>query len=70
MPEDRKNEADVESSVKGMSRQEFLASVIKNAAIAGTVVAAPKVVDKFLVPPAYAAGSLTTGPPHHPIDRP
>ncbi len=54
--------ADKESAVSGMTRKEFLQKVVKRAAIAGAVVAAPKVVDKFLVPPVYAKVSLTTPP--------
>ena len=50
------------SSVKGLTRKDFLALVLKRATIAGVIVAAPKVVDKFLVPPVYAAASLTTPP--------
>jgi hypothetical protein len=40
-----------------LSREEFLKLVVKRAAIAGTIIAAPKVVDKFLVPPAHAVTS-------------
>ncbi len=40
-----------------MSRKEFLGNVLKKAALAGTIVAAPKVLDKFLVPPVYALSS-------------
>jgi hypothetical protein len=55
------------SSVQGMSRKEFLTTVVKGAAVAGVIVAAPKVVDKFLVPPVYAANSTTAGPPTHDV---
>ncbi|HEY9772522.1 MAG TPA: hypothetical protein V6C81_01800 [Planktothrix sp.] len=40
-----------------ISRKEFLASVIKRATVAGTLLAAPKIIDHFLVPAAYAASS-------------
>jgi hypothetical protein len=62
---DSKESEDRPSAITGMSRKEFLETVIKRATIAGAVIAAPKVVDKFLVPPAYAAVSLTT-PIHSP----
>ncbi|MGH9548217.1 MAG: hypothetical protein ACRD3W_02535 [Terriglobales bacterium] len=42
-----------------VSRKEFLTTLIKRATLAGALLAAPKVVDKFLVPPAYAATSTT-----------
>jgi len=37
-----------------LRRKEFLALVLKRATLAGVVLAAPRVVDKFLVPPAKA----------------
>jgi hypothetical protein len=37
-----------------MSRQEFIEKVIKRAALIGIVIAAPKIIDRFLVPPAFA----------------
>ncbi|GEM_PF-2056636 len=40
-----------------LSRKEFLRTVIRRAAVAGAILAAPRVVDKFLVPPVYAGGS-------------
>jgi hypothetical protein len=36
------------------SRKEFFALVIKRAAVAGVVICAPKIVDKFFLPPAEA----------------
>jgi hypothetical protein len=36
------------------SRKEFFALVIKRAAVAGTIICAPKIVDKFFLPPANA----------------
>lgn len=59
--EDSDNRA---STVAGLTRKEFLTLVVQRAAIAGTVLVAPKIIDKFLVPPVYAANSAnTTGPP-------
>jgi hypothetical protein len=52
------------SCEEGLSRKEFIALVVKRAAIAGAVVAAPKVLDKFLVPPVEALTS--TGGGHRP----
>jgi hypothetical protein len=40
-----------------VSRKEFLSSVLKRAALAGTLLAAPKIIDQFLIPPVYAASS-------------
>lgn len=42
-----------------VTRKEFLTTLVKRATIAGALLAAPKVVDKFLVPPAYARTSTT-----------
>ena len=40
-----------------LSRKEFLTKLVQKAALAGSLVAAPKIVDKFLVPPALALNS-------------
>jgi len=40
-----------------VSRKEFLQKILKGAAVAGTLLAAPKVLDKFLIPAAYATTS-------------
>ncbi len=40
-----------------LSRKEFLTKLVQKAAIAGSLIAAPRVVDKFLVPPAHALNS-------------
>ncbi len=45
------------SSDKSISRKEFVRLVLKRGAIAGAVVAAPRIIDKFLVPPVYAGTS-------------
>jgi hypothetical protein len=42
-----------------VSRKEFLTTLVRRAALAGALLAAPKVVDKFLVPPAYAVTSTS-----------
>jgi hypothetical protein len=42
-----------------VSRKEFLTKLVKRASIAGALLAAPQVIDKFLVPPAYAITSTT-----------
>lgn len=44
-----------------MSRKAFVAMVLKRGAIAGAVLAAPAVIDKFLVAPACAAMTSATG---------
>jgi hypothetical protein len=36
------------------SRKEFVALVIRRAGIAGALICAPKIVDKFFLPPAEA----------------
>lgn len=43
-----------------LSRKEFLTKLVQRAAVAGSLIAAPQIVDKFLVPPAYALNSTTT----------
>ncbi len=40
-----------------LSRKEFLTKLVQKAALAGSLVAAPKIIDKFLVPPALAINS-------------
>jgi hypothetical protein len=52
----------VESSESTMSREEFLKTVFKRAAVAGALVAAPAIADKFLVPAAFAQTSTCTVP--------
>ena len=42
-----------------VSRKEFLETLVRRATIAGALLAAPKVLDKFLVPPVYALNSTT-----------
>ncbi|CAN5675571.1 hypothetical protein BH10CYA1_BH10CYA1_55250 [soil metagenome] len=43
-----------------LSRKEFLTKLVQRAAVAGSLIAAPKIIDKFLVPPAQALNSTTT----------
>lgn len=40
-----------------LTRKEFLAKVMKNAALAGTIAAVPAIADAFLAPPASAQAS-------------
>lgn len=42
-----------------VSRKEFLTTLVRRATLAGAILAAPKVVDKFLVPPALAVTSTS-----------
>lgn len=48
---------DSPASDKSISRKEFVRLVLKRGAIAGAIVAAPKIIDKFLVPPVHAGTS-------------
>ena len=50
---------DAQSCDGRVSRKEFLTTVIRRASIAGALLAAPQVIDKFLIPPAYAVTSTT-----------
>ncbi len=43
-----------------LSRAEFIARIVKGAALTGGVLAAPKILDKFLVPPAFAGASASS----------
>jgi hypothetical protein len=43
-----------------LSRKEFVAFVLKRAGVVGTIIAAPKVVDKYLVRPAEAKAATST----------
>ncbi len=54
---DIKNCGSEPSSDQSLTRQEFLAKVIKGAALTGGLLAAPQVLDKFLVPKVYASSS-------------
>ncbi len=40
-----------------LPRGEFIGLILKRATLAGAVLAAPKILDKFLIPPAWAYGS-------------
>jgi hypothetical protein len=48
------------SSDPTLTRQEFIAKVVKGAALAGGLATAPMILDKFLVPKAYASTSSQT----------
>lgn len=56
MPEDHNNIENNQptSCDPAYTRKEFVALVIKRAGIAGAIICAPKVVDKFFLPPAQA----------------
>jgi hypothetical protein len=57
--QDNENSATPEKSCDaGLTRQEFLRRAAKAAITGGAVVAGVRVLDKFLVPPAHAWGSL------------
>jgi hypothetical protein len=59
-------EANNDSCDRSFTRVEFIRRVVKGAALTGGVLASPKIIDKFLVPPAYAATStcsLNVGDP-------
>ncbi len=45
------------ASDNSISRKEFVRIVLKRGAIAGALLSAPKILDKFLVPPASAMAS-------------
>ncbi len=59
MPDNLIQEADVNTPAcdNSLSRKEFLTKLVQKAALAGSLVAAPKIIDKFLVPPALAINS-------------
>ncbi|RTL45804.1 MAG: hypothetical protein EKK48_00225 [Candidatus Melainabacteria bacterium] len=59
MPDNLRQEADVNTTAcdESLSRKEFLTKLVQKAALAGSLVAAPKIIDKFLVPPALAVNS-------------
>ncbi len=48
------------SCAPNLSRKDFMTLVVKRATITGTVLAAPKIIDKFLVPSADAKASSTS----------
>lgn len=54
-PEDTRCEQPDVSCDPSMSRKEFVALVLKRGAITGAILAAPRVLDKFLVAPGLAA---------------
>jgi hypothetical protein len=59
--EDCKSQQDDESCEPTMTRKDFVAKVVRRATIAGAILAAPAVIDKFLVPPGIAAMMSPTG---------
>ncbi len=59
--ENSKSEQVDESCELAMSRKDFVAKVLRRATIAGAILAAPAVIDKFLVPPGIAAMMSDSG---------
>jgi len=60
-PENEEESPQASSSCEpSLSRKEFVALVLKRATAAGTIIAAPRVVDKFLVQPAEARAVTST----------
>jgi hypothetical protein len=53
-------ESDAASSDPTLTRKQFIEKVVKGAAITGGAMIAPRIIDKFLVPPAYAGTSSCT----------
>ncbi len=51
---DNSDPADPMSCAANLSRKSFLTLILQRAAAAGVVLVGPKVIDKFLVPPASA----------------
>lgn len=51
--------AERQSSDPGISRKDFIRRVLKRGALAGALLAAPRIVDRFVVPPAKAATIYT-----------
>jgi len=54
-PENARSEEPNVSCDPNLTRKEFVALVLKRGAIAGAILAAPRVLDKFLVAPGLAA---------------
>lgn len=57
MTEEFEGLSESSSCEQSLTRAEFIARVVKGAALTGGLLAAPKVLDKFLVPPAFAGAS-------------
>jgi len=58
MTDDRQDDlknAESDSCASSLTRKEFIQKIVKGAALTGAVIAAPKVLDKFILP-AVAAG--------------
>lgn len=53
----RAETADNTSSDVALTRKEFIKRTLRGAAAAGAVIAAPAILDKFLIPPVYAIGT-------------
>lgn len=55
--ENEQSASETSSCDKSMDRAAFIQKVLKGAALTGGALAAPKILDKFLIPPAYAGNS-------------
>lgn len=53
----REEAPDNKSSDAALTRKEFLKRSLRGAATAGAIIAAPAIIDKFLIPPVYAIGT-------------
>lgn len=64
MNEDKTKSASEQNAVSDskVTRADFLARAAKFVVGAGATAAAPVILDKFLVPPVYAAGSRMSAP--------
>jgi hypothetical protein len=49
---------DVPSCIDTVSRKDFLSKVLKGSVLAGSAVTGVKILDRFMIPPAYASGSV------------
>lgn len=59
--DDEKMGGQAPSCAGDISRKEFLEQVVRRAAVAGAILAAPAIVDRFLVPPVYAMPTTPIG---------
>ncbi len=55
----KQEEPDVESCVQGMTRKEFLRTLVKKSLAAGALLAAISAMEQYEIPPAYAATAST-----------
>ncbi len=57
MTEQNSPDNDIPSAEKSLTRQQFIQKIAKGAAVTGGLIAAPAILDKFLIPKVYAASS-------------